>query len=148
MRLPAVLVVSTTAMPANNTINSTCSERFDTDSALSSRRATNTGFGRCRTSSVRSHQSRIEAYLTRRDGLAVVAAVDRLAEQAALLRRRRLVVGAERVMAVVPRSGHAEDEDREADRADHEQHLLLRMDVQGQAATAVRSSSGRKNCPV
>ena len=57
-------------------------------------------------------------------------------------------VGAERLVAVVPGGRHAAEEHDEARAADQEQHGALALPVDLHAATAARSSSGRRNCPV
>src|SRR5215211_886626 len=59
-------------MPPRMTIASTGSARSPRDSRESSRRATNTGRGRCSTSSVRIHQSRTRASVALRTPTAQV----------------------------------------------------------------------------
>src|SRR5258708_36173052 len=93
MSRPAVRVEGTRAIPARKRIASTGSARAPAASGLSSRSAAKTARGACRTSRVRSHQSRgPDVSVGGGNDLAIVAAVLDLAEAVVVLGDRRPAV--------------------------------------------------------
>src|SRR5258708_30174834 len=109
MSRPAVRVEGTRAIPARKRIASTGSARAPAASGLSSRSAAKTARGACRTSRVRSHQSRVpDVSVGVGNDLAIVAAVLDLAEAVVVLCDRRPAVAADRVLSV-PEGGPRPD---------------------------------------
>src|ERR1700759_2363301 len=77
-----------------------------------------------------------------------MALVVNRAEHVRALRNRRFAVLAQRVVTVVPRGDHAADEEHEAHPGEQEQRRAPARPVHVHAATALRSSRGRRNWPV
>src|SRR6185437_13357492 len=111
---------------------------------VSSRSAANTGRGAPRTSTARSHHCPPLAG----DDLAAATVVDHMSEQhVGPLAKRRLAVAADLVVAGDVAREHAGAEEHAHEHGDADVDPLL-VTARHAAATARRSSSGRRNCPV